>query len=132
MRAMMRSAAVIFTIMGFALAAGAGADAASAFKQIYKVDSAAASLHGNTLTVIASGAAATGGWTKPRLRLKSRHPENGEVDFEFLAEPPSPDETVIQALVPLTAAATMKHFPTGVTQIHVEAESNSTVSVISR
>src|ERR1700749_3499029 len=89
--------------------------AAASFKQIYKIDSAAASIHDNKLMIIATGAAATGGWSKPKLRLKPSHkPEDNTLEFEFLADPPGPGDAVIQSLVPITATVTTKLPPSGV------------------
>ncbi len=84
------------------------------------------------MTVIASGAVATGGWSKARLRLKPGHrPETSELEFEFLAAPPPANETVIQALVPVTVTLTTRLPPYAVTQIRVDAQTNSAVAEIS-
>jgi hypothetical protein len=105
--------------------------AAAGPKQIYKVDGAAASIHDNKLMIIATGAVVTGGWSKPRLRLKPGHkPENNTLEFEFLALPPGPNDAVIQSLVPVTATLATRLPPYGVTQIRIEAQTNSAVAEI--
>jgi hypothetical protein len=127
----MRGAAIILTALVLAVAANGGADAAAGFKPIYKVDSAAASIRGDRMTIIASGAVSTGGWSKARLRVKPGHtPETHELEFEFVAVPPPADETVIQALVPVTVSLTTKLPPYAVTQIRVNTQTNSTTATI--
>ncbi|HEY5339039.1 MAG TPA: hypothetical protein VIJ85_12600 [Rhizomicrobium sp.] len=112
-------------------AANPGTAAAAGPRLIFKVDSAAATIRGDRLTIIASGAVSTGGWTKPRLRAKPGHkPETDTLEFDFLAAPPPGNETVIQALVPVTATITT-HLPSyGITQIKLNAETNSTIVAI--
>jgi hypothetical protein len=132
MQTTMRSAATILIAAGLLVAGGSGAAAAAGLKPILKVDSAAVSIKGDQMTIIASGAASTGGWGKARLRAKPHKPEAGELDFEFVAVPPSSDETVIQALVPVTVTLTTHLPPYGVTQIRVDAQTNSTTAEITR
>lgn len=95
-------------------------------KPIYKVDSVAASVHGDRLTIIAAGAVSTGGWSRARLRLKPGHkPETDTLEFQFVATPPAPDAMVIQALIPVSATLSINLPPYGVTQIKIDAETNS-------
>jgi hypothetical protein len=109
----------------------AGSAAAAGVKDIYKVDSVAASISDGKLVIIAAGAVSTGGWGKARLRLKPGHkPETDTLEFEFVAPPPPPGTTVIQALIPVSATLTTKLPPYGVTQIQVDAETNSTTADI--
>jgi hypothetical protein len=113
------------------LAMNSGVAAAAGLKTIYKVDSAAAFVRGNRMTIIASGAVSTGGWSKARLRLKPRHrAETSELEFDFLAVPPPANEVVIQALVPVTVTLTTRLPPYGVTQIQVDAQTNSATAQI--
>jgi hypothetical protein len=128
----MRVAATILTTAGLLVAAGSGVAAAAGLKPIFKVDSAAVSIKGDQMTIIAAGAVSTGGWGKARLRVKPHKPEASELDFEFVASPPPSDETVIQALVPLTVTLTTRLPPRGVTEIRVDAQTNSTTADIAR
>jgi hypothetical protein len=124
----MRWAIVTLIVCGVAPSANSGPAAAAGLKLVYKVDSAAATIHGNNMTIIASGAVSTGGWTKARLRLKPAHKsQDGILEFDFVAMPPSADETVIQAFVPQNATLTTRLPAHGETQIKVDAETNSTV-----
>ena len=129
----MRRATINLVVAAFFLATGSGISAAAELKPIFKVDSAAAFVRGNRMTVIASGAVSTGGWGKARLRVKPGHrPETAELEFEFLAAPPPANETVIQALVPVTATMTTHLPPFGVKQVRIDAQTNSTVTEITR
>lgn len=128
----MRTAATTLIAAGLLAVAGSGVAAAAGLRPIFKVDSAAVSIKGEQMTIIASGAVSTGGWDKPRLRAKPHKPEAAELDFEFVAVPPPSDETVIQALVPVTATLTTHLPPYGVTQIRVDAQTNSTTAEITR
>ena len=111
----------------------AGSAAAASVKEIYKVDSVAASISNGKLVVIAAGAVSTGGWGKPRLRVKPGHkPEADTLEFEFVAPPPAPGTAVIQALIPVSATLTTKLPPYGVTHVKVDAETNSAAAEIAR
>jgi hypothetical protein len=132
MQAAMRVAATILLAAGLLVAAGSGAAAAAGLKPVFKVDSAAVSIKSDRMTIIASGAASTGGWGKARLRAKPHKPESAELDFEFVASPPPSDETVIQALVPLTVTLTTRLPPSSVARIRVDAQTNSTTAEIAR
>jgi hypothetical protein len=124
----MRLVTAFVVVCGVLLSATGGSAAASSMKRIYKVDSVAASINGGKLTIMAAGAVSTGGWGKARLRLKPGHkPEANTLVIEFLAAPPPPSVTVIQALVPVTATLTMHLPPYGTEQIEVEAEMNSSI-----
>jgi hypothetical protein len=128
----MRMAATILTTAGLLVAACSGVAAAAGLKPVLKVDSAAVSIKGDRMTIIASGAVSTGGWGKARLRAKPHKSEAGELEFDFLAAPPPPDQTVIQALVPVTVTLTTHLPPYGVTQVRVDAQTNSTTAEITR
>ncbi len=114
----------------FLVIANAGPAAAAGQKPIYKVDSVAASIEGKKLTIIAAGAVSTGGWTKARLRLKPHKPEADTLEYEFVATPPPPDAMVVQVLIPVTTTLVTKLPPYGVTQIKIDADSNSTTAEI--
>jgi len=102
-------------------------DAAAARAQlVYKVDHISVSIEGRKMTITATGAVRSGGWENPRLHIKEvRIPEAHTLVIEFLATPPSKDEAVIQALLPVSATLTAGLAPYGTTEIKVEAETNS-------
>jgi len=128
---MLHRAFAILVAGGFLAAAHVGFAAAASPKPIYKVDSVAASIRDNKLTIIAAGAVSTGGWSKPRLRLKPGHKaEDGTLEYEFIATPPPPDAMVIQALIPVSTTLVTKLPPYGVTQIKVDADTNSAIADI--
>jgi hypothetical protein len=101
-------------------------------KPIYRVDSVGASIHGKTLTIIAAGAVSTGGWTKARLVPKSRKLEGKTLEYEFVATPPPAGDAVIQALVPVSITFVTKLPSYGVTEIKVDAETDSSTAKINR
>jgi hypothetical protein len=110
---------------------GSGVSAAAGLTPVYKVDSAAAFVRGNRMTIIASGAVSTGGWSKARLRTKPGHrTESSTLELEFLAVPPPANETVIQVLVPMTVTLTTYLPPYGVTKIRIDAQTNSATAEI--
>lgn len=100
--------------------------AATRAQLIYKVDHVSVSVEGKKMIVTASGAVKTGGWENPHLHVKDvRAPETNTLVIEFLAVPPPKDETVIQALLPVSATLTTSLAPYGTTEIKIEAETNS-------
>jgi hypothetical protein len=128
---MLRRAFAILTATGFLAAANTGSAAAASPRLVYKVDSVAASVQHDKLTIIAAGAVSTGGWNKVRLRLKPGHkPESGTLEYELIATPPAPDAMVVQVLIPVSATLVTKLPPYGVTQIKVNAETNSATADI--
>lgn len=129
---MLRRTFTTFVACGLVAVASVGFAAAASPKPIYKVDSVAASIHGNKLTIIAAGAVSTGGWSKARLRLKPHKPEANTLEYEFVATPPAPEAMVVQVLIPVTATLVTKLPPYGVTQIKVDADGNSTTADITR
>ena len=130
---MLRRAFTILIAGGFLAAANVGFAAAASPKPIYKVDSVAVSVRGHRLTIIAAGAVSTGGWSKARLRLKPGHkPETDTLELQFVAAPPGPNAMVIQALIPVSATLTTRLPPYAVTQIRIDAETNSETARITR
>jgi hypothetical protein len=128
---MLRRAFLILTASGILTLANIGPAAAASPKLVYKVDSVAASVQHDKLTIIVAGAVATGGWNKARLRLKPGHkPETETLEYELVATPPAPDAMVIQALIPVSATLVTKLPPYGVTEIKVDAETNSATADI--
>ena len=78
----------------------------AADKRVYKIDSLIASLKRGVITVQASGAVQSGGWTRPHLHVL--HNDGHTITVEFLAAPPPPGMTVIEAIVPVTATTQIK------------------------
>jgi hypothetical protein len=97
------------------------APAFAADKRVYKIDSLIASLKHGVITVQASGAVQTGGWTKPHLHVL--HNDGHTITVEFLAAAPPPGMTVIEAIVPVTAAAQIKSRGR-IASVHAIAEAN--------
>jgi len=106
------------------LAACALACATPAFaadKRVYKIDSVIATLKRGVILVQASGAVPTGGWTRPHLHVL--HNDGHTVTMEFLATPPPPNMTVIEAIVPITATAQIR-LRGRIASVHTIAEAN--------
>lgn len=80
--------------------------ALAADKRVYKIDSLIASLKRGVITLQASGAVQTGGWSKPHLHVL--HNDGHTITLEFLASAPPPGMTVIEAIVPVTATAQIR------------------------
>ncbi len=93
----------------------------AADKRVYKIDSVIASLKRCIITVQASGAVQTGGWTRPHLHVL--HNDGHTITVEFLAAPPPPGMTVIEAIVPITATAQIKSRGR-IASVHAIAEAN--------
>ena len=94
-------------------------------KRIFRIDSLIASQKGGTIELQAKGAVQTGGWSKPRLRVL--HNDGKVVTVEFLATPPPSDMTVIDALVPVSAATELKG---RAASVRVQADQNEVTSQI--
>lgn len=77
------------------------APALAADKRVYKVDSVIATQKGGVIHLQAKGAVQTGGWKNARLHVI--HADKSAVTVEFIAAPPPPGMTVIDALVPVEA-----------------------------
>jgi len=104
--------------------------AAPAEKRVYKVDSVIAIVKGRTLTIQVKGAVESGGWKKARLRpLRGAPSEAHTTVVEFLATPPPPTMTVIEALVPVQASMRIRARPHTVS-VRVEAEANEVTSQV--
>jgi hypothetical protein len=121
----------IVAAIAVALAAATATGAAPTPKLIYKVDAVSVTIDHNQLVVTAKGAVNSGGWTLPHLRRKEFHiPESDTEEFEFLATPPLASETVIQALLPVSASARFPLAHYGAVQVKVVAETNSITAPI--
>src|SRR5579864_991264 len=103
------------------------APALAADKRVFRIDSLIASQKGGEIVLQVKGAVATGGWSKPRLHLV--HNDGRAMIVEFLATPPPPDMTVIDGLVPVSAAA---KFRGHVRSVHVQADQNEITSQVLR
>ncbi len=121
----------IVAAIAVALAAATATGAAPTPKLIYKVDAVSVNIDHNQMVVTAKGAVNSGGWTLPHLHRKEFHvPESDTEEFEFLATPPLASETVIQALLPVSASGRFPLPRYGAVQVKVVAESNSITAPI--
>jgi hypothetical protein len=129
-QAMRARSAILFLVAAISLAAPAIAGDA---KLIYRIDSATAKIEKHYLVISAQGAVKSGGWNSPRLRLKEiTLPETTTLQMIFVAIPPARKESVVQALLPVTASkiAHLPHY--GAKQITIVAEKNSITVPITR
>jgi hypothetical protein len=94
-------------------------------KRVFRIDSLIASQKGGMIELQAKGAVQSGGWSKPRLRVL--HNDGKVVTVEFLATPPPSDMTVIDALVPVSAATELKG---RAASVRVQADQNEVTSQI--
>jgi hypothetical protein len=104
---------------------------AAAAKLVYKVDQVTAKIESRKLVITVTGAVRSGGWLRPRLRVKQPWiPESDTVVVEFVATPPSERAMVIQAILPVDAklSAPLPHY--GAVQVKVVAETNSVTAPI--
>jgi hypothetical protein len=78
------------------------------------------------LTIAAQGLVNSGGWSNPELGPWSyiRQPEDGVLDIDFFAFPPTPGTMVTAALTPVKAQMIFK-VPVWVTTIRVHSSTNS-------
>jgi len=80
--------------------------ALAAEKRVLRIDGLIVSQKHGVILLQAKGAVQSGGWTKPRLHVMRA---NGRtMTVEFLASPPPPTMTVIDALVPVSAEAKVR------------------------
>ena len=114
-----------FTIILAALLCAAPALAAD--RRGFRIDSLIATQKNGVILVQAKGAVPTGGWTKPHLHVM--HGDGRLLTVEFLAAPPPPGMTVIDALVPVTADARVKG---RASSVHVIADQNEITSQVLR
>ena len=111
------------------LARAAAADTAL----IYRVDSARASIVRNHLVISANGAVNSGGWTRPELVIRRPSvPEARTIHVEFVARPPASRETVIRALLPVSARRSAELPRYGAKEVKVIAATNSVTIPITR
>ena len=75
-------------------------------KRVLRIDGLIVSQKHGVILLQAKGAVQTGGWTKPRLHVMRA--DGRTLTVEFLASPPPPAMTVIDALVPVNAEARVK------------------------
>ena len=101
----------------------------AADKRVYRIDSLIATRKGGSIMVQAKGAVQTGGWKNPRLHVI--HSDRNAVTVEFLATPPPPGMTVIEALVPVAAEARVK-LKTRAPSVRAVADANEMTAQILR
>ena len=115
----------LFPVIAILLLAAAPALAAD--KRVFRIDSLIATQKGGEVTLQAKGAVQTGGWSKPRLHLV--HNDGHVMTVEFVATPPPPEMTVIEGLVPVTAAVQIRG---RAESVHVQADQNEITSQVLR
>jgi hypothetical protein len=97
----------------------------AAEKRVFRIDSLIAAQKDGVIQLQAKGAVQSGGWTKPRLHVM--HGDGHTLTVEFLATPPPSGMTVIDALVPVTAAIDVKG---RASSVHVLADENEITSQV--
>jgi hypothetical protein len=102
---------------------------AGAESLIYRVDSATAVISGKQMIVTAKGAVKTGGWEHPRLVVKKSR-GRGDIEIDFVADPPNHTATVIQALMPVRVRFATRLPKSGVAAVRVNAASNTVTAQI--
>jgi hypothetical protein len=105
----------------------AAAPVSAAEKRVFRIDGLIATQKKGVILLEAKGAVPTGGWTKPRLHVM--HGDGRTLTIEFLATPPPPGMTVIDAVVPVTASVEIKG---RATSVHVLADENEMTSQVLR
>ena len=103
----------------------AAAPVSAAEKRVFRIDGLIATQKKGVILLEAKGAVPTGGWTKPRLHVM--HGDGKTLTIEFLATPPPPGMTVIDAVVPVTASVEIKG---RATSVHVLADENEMTSQV--
>jgi hypothetical protein len=120
-------------VAGISTSATSGADAA---KPVFKVDTVVATAEAGAphkLVIQAKGAVRSGGWEKPKLRVKEIVvPKPGEMIIVFVAIPPPPKTMVVQAVLPVQATITVPMPKDNVTTVKVSSETNSVSAKILR
>jgi hypothetical protein len=97
----------------------------AAEKRVLRIDSLIASQKKGIILLQAKGAVSSGGWTSPRLHVIRR--DGRTLTVEFLAAPPPPGMTVIDAVVPVSAEARVKG---RTSSVHVLADQNEITSQV--
>jgi hypothetical protein len=119
-------------VAGISTSATSGADTA---KPIYKVDSVTVSVKPNapnSLVIEAKGAVRTGGWEKPKLRVKEVVTNQSEMVIVFVAIPPSPKSMVVQSVLPVEATVTVPMPKKPIATVKVATETNSVTAHVAR
>ena len=99
---------------------------------IFRIDKVSAMVDGSTLTIDASGAVQSGGWSRPRLRTKPSAPETPVLWVEFVADPPPPKRIVINELLPIKAELRAPLPKYGTVAITVGSQTNEITTQIRR
>lgn len=123
----MKPAPLLSSILLLSLPLLLASPALAGDKRVLRIDSLIASQKGGAIELKAKGAVPTGGWSHPRLHVL--HNDGKVLTVEFLATPPPPDMTVIDALVPVTATAELKG---RAASVHLVGEQNEVTSEVLR
>jgi hypothetical protein len=102
---------------------------AAAESLIYRVDSATAVISEKRMIVTARGAVKTGGWEHPRLIVKKSR-GRGDIEIDFVADPPESSATVIQALMPVRVRLVTRLPKSDIAAVRVNASSNTVTAQI--
>ena len=116
-----------------ALAVGIPPAVATRSHLVFRIDKISASIEGTKLTIEASGAVQTGGWTHPRLKpIKPSASEAPTLRMEFVADPPPQNRVVISALLPIKAEFQGPLPKYGTVAVSVNSQTNEITTQIRR
>ncbi len=114
------------TFISFLIVTAAGAAAAAPAKFVYRVDRATATIEHNRLVITARGAVPTGGWARPVLRVRATSVKEAKtLEVYFMAQPPQPGATVVQAILPVSARVTARLPRDGIADVKIVSQTNS-------
>jgi len=127
----MHRGAFLFVALMLALASSTQTLARPARTQlVYRVDSVSAAIVNGKLVVDVSGAVNSGGWHKPRLRVKPSAPEARVLEMDFIATPPSSKHVFIQELMPVHVQIKLPLPKYGTVAVSAAAQTNSIAAEI--
>jgi hypothetical protein len=129
----MRQLCLSIAMIGFLTApAGAAAEKPTPIPQrpIARIDSLFATLSKGEVVIQAKGAVDSGGWRQAKLRPVKRTAADAKtIVVEFVATPPASTQAVIQGLLPVAAATTLR-MRRGVVSVRVTSGSNEITTQI--
>jgi hypothetical protein len=122
----------VFLVAGLCLVLACDVRAANPTRNrlVYRVDRVSAAVQNNKLVVDVSGAVSSGGWRRPRLRVKPSAPEAAIFQMEFIADPPPPKRVVIQELLPVTTELKTGLPKYGTVAVSVSSQTNEITTQI--
>lgn len=86
------------------------------------------------LSIGASGRVPTAGWSAPELVpfVYVQSPPDGIYDFDFVAQPPPPDNIVAQVVSSISASLVLEKIPSGLRGVRIHAASNKKEALLGR